>query len=298
VKIGGDVKGASGPGSGSIIASGTLVSAVINGSIVGGTGAGAGGVFTTVDIGSVKVGHHLIGGSIADVDGNLDLTGCIVTSGGIDSVIIDGSVIAGIDNSTAGNLFVSGSIRAENDIDSITIKGSLLGNATTNGFTPAIISARGQAVPPSDGTPDRAIQSLTIGGRVDHAQILGGYDTGLNTRNGNAVIGTVIVGGNWIASDLVAGARVDADPDTAPNFFGDADDEPILIITGGDARIESIAIKGLVIGTAASGDHYGFVAPEILSFKSLNFTATLSSELTPDVIELSIPTGDVTIREV
>jgi hypothetical protein len=51
-------------------------------------------------------------------------------------------VIAGIDNSTAGSLFVSGSIRAENEIDSITIKGSLIGNATTNGFTSAIISAR------------------------------------------------------------------------------------------------------------------------------------------------------------
>jgi hypothetical protein len=298
VKIGGDVKGASGPGSGSIIASGALVSAVINGSIVGGKGAGAGGVFATVGIGSVKVGDHLVGGSIDGTDASVDFTGFIATLGGIDSVTIGGSVIAGIDNSTAGELFSSGTIGADNDIDSITIKGSLIGNATANGLSRAIISARGQAVPPTDGTPDRAIQTLTIGGRVDHAQILGGYDLNLNAENGNGVIGDVIVGGNWIASDLVAGARVDADPDTEPNFFGDADDEPILVITGGDARIESIAIKGLVIGTAGTNDHYGFVAPEILSFKSLGFTATLTSEIAPDVIEVARPTGDVTIREV
>jgi hypothetical protein len=153
-------------------------------------------------------------------------------------------------------------------------------------------------MPPSDGTPDRAIQTLTIGGRVEHAQILGGYDRDLAAQNGNAVIGDVIVAGNWIASDLVAGARVDADPNTAPNFFGDTDDEPIPVITGGEGRIESITINGLVIGTAGSNDHYGFVAPEILSFKSLGFTATLTSDIALDVFEIFLPTGDVTIREV
>jgi hypothetical protein len=297
VKVGGDVKGGSGADSGQIVLDqGVLASAVINGSVVGGTNYNAGGVFAERGIGSVRVGHHLIGGSIAGTDSGVDGIGFILTSGGIDSVTIGGSVIAGIDNSTMGELSNCGTIRANNDIDTITIKGSLIGNATTNGISLAIISARGQALSPSDGTPDRAIQTLTIGGRVDHAQILGGYDRDLSALNGNAVIGDVIVGGNWIASDLVAGALVDADPNTAPNFFGDADDQPFL--TGGGARIESITIKGLVIGTAGSNDHYGFVAPGILSFKSLGFTATLTSEMSPDVIEMSLPTGDVTIREV
>jgi hypothetical protein len=69
------------------------------------------------------------------------------------------------------------------------------------------------------------------------------------------------------------------------------------------ARIASIAIKGVVVGTAAPGnDHFGFVAHVIESFKSLGFTAPLTDNALPgaihDVIELSPITGDVTIREV
>ena len=55
---------------------------------------------------------------------------------------------------------------------------------------------------------------------------------------------------------------------------------------------------GYSIGTAGSNDHCGFVAPEILSFKSLGFTAALTSNIAPAVFEISLPTGDLTVREV
>jgi hypothetical protein len=57
-----------------------------------------------------------------------------------------------------------------------------------------------------------------------------------------------------------------------------------------------VKIVGDVIGTAAAGDHFGFVAQQIGAFKAGGFTAPLTSGL--DVIELSPTTGDVTIHEV
>jgi hypothetical protein len=89
------------------------------------------------------------------------------------AMMIGGSVIAGIDDSTGGDLTASGSIRASNDIGSIVVKGSLIRNGNPNGDSQVIISARGQ-LNPILRNPDVAIQSLTIGGRVDRAQILGG----------------------------------------------------------------------------------------------------------------------------
>ena len=66
--------------------------------------------------------------------------------------------------------------------------------------------------------------------------------------------------------------------------------------------IASIAIKGVVVGTEAGGDHFDFVSPVIGSFKSLRFTAPLTNNALPgailDVIQLSPITGDVTIREI
>ena len=105
-------------------------------------------------------------------------------------------------------------------------------------------------------------------------------------------IGAVKIGGNWTASSLVAGVQ-----DTGGDGFGVNDalqttsDDPNLI-----ARIASIAIKGVVVGTSGAGDHFGFVAQQIGSFKSLGFKAHLTAGTDP-AIELSPTTGDLTVRE-
>ena len=58
-----------------------------------------------------------------------------------------------------------------------------------------------------------------------------------------------------------------------------------------------ITIKGLVVGTAAADTQFGFTAQQISSFKSLGFTAPLTSGTDP-AISLSSTTGDVTLREI
>jgi hypothetical protein len=128
------------------------------------------------------------------------------------------------------------------------------------------------------------------------ALILAGYDKS-NTPvavNGNASIGAVSVGGDWIASSLVAGVQDDADA-ALDEIFGDTNDQagPGHTLVN---RIASVLIKGLVIGSAAAGDHFGFVAQQIGSFNSMGFTAALTAGT--DVIEVSLTTSDVTIREI
>jgi hypothetical protein len=71
-----------------------------------------------------------------------------------------------------------------------------------------------------------------------------------------------------------------------------ASDDAALI-----ARIASIAIKGIVTGTAIAPDHFGFVAQQIGSFKALGFAPKLTTS-TDTPIELSPATADVTLREI
>jgi len=88
-------------------------------------------------------------------------------------------------------------------------------------------------------------------------------------------------------------------------FFGDADDAPPAV--NGTAtpvsRIASIVIGGAIQGTVQGGDHFGFVAQEIVKFK----VNGVSLPLTPgpgnddpqsnDPLFLLATTGDVRLRE-
>jgi hypothetical protein len=97
-----------------------------------------------------------------------------------------------------------------------------------------------------------------------------------------------------MASNLVAGAM-----DVNDDGFGNADDTKI---TGGVnvasriSRIASIIIKGAVEGTAATGDHFGFEAQQILAFQ----VGTTNLPLVPhggQTFELGT-NNDVTVREI
>jgi hypothetical protein len=204
-------------------------------------------------------------------------------------VKIGGSIISGIDTSTGGDLFTNGSIRADDDIGSLTVKGSLIGHRNTGtGATPVIISARGQAL---SATSDVAIGRISIGGHVEFASILAGYNTFLAPSNGNAQIGQVKVGGDWVASSIVAGVT-----DTGTGGFGGAGDT----IIGGSAsiaKIASIVIGGQVVGTPGS-DRFGFVSHTIGSFKAAGFTAPLLAATAGQFFDLALITGDVTVREI
>jgi hypothetical protein len=216
------------------------------------------------------------------------VAGYIESDEGIASVNIGGSIFAGWDTST-GTLQRSASIRAGDDLGAVVVKGSLHGNATS----PIILSARGEATPTL--TRDLAIKSVSIGGRVASALILGGYSTAVSAAdtttafvNNDAQIGPVTVGRDWLASSLVAGIL-----DAGNNGFGNAGDTPDG--AGAISRIASIILGGVVAGSATAGDHFGFTAVTIGSFKSLNFTAPLNAA--KNLIALSPITADVNIRE-
>jgi hypothetical protein len=283
VQIAGNMIGGRGEFSGSIIGT-ALVRVSVGGSAHGGLDNGSGSILCT-SLGRITIGHDLIGGSVSG-SASMERSGCIrvavdLTGG----VIIGGSIIAGRDDST-GTLADSGAIRVGNVLGPVTVKGSIIGNETQ----PVLITAGGNP----DPAIDLAITKITVGGRVERAQILAGYGTAgtPNAVDADVSVGPVSVGSDWIASNLVAGVE-----DGTDNLFGTADD---TLIAGGlsnvVARIAKVTIKGVVVGTVGTGDHFGFVAQQIGTFKAGSFLASLTGG--PDVIELSPITGDLTLREV
>jgi hypothetical protein len=261
--------------------------AAIGGSLIGGTNSSSGMILSGGDMGVVKIGGDITGGTINA--GSLDKSGLIESAGRIVSVTIGGSVIAGTDNSFNGGLSKNASIRAANDIGVITVRGDLIGSVSGAAITDVVLSARGQDAmsPRLTATRDLAFGKVSIGGRVERAQILAGYDTNLGAQNGNAQIGSVNVGGDWSASDLVAGAQ-----DGGTAGFGDADDMIIGGVPESIAKIAAIVIKGIVIGTPAGGDQFGFESHLIGKFIANGGSISILNS-----VLLSPNTGnDVTIR--
>jgi hypothetical protein len=180
-------------------------------------------------------------------------------------------------------------IRSDGKIGAIKIGGDLAG-ATTSAAT---ISARGILAPTSTGKA-LAIAALSIGGSIDHAQILAGYDRSGAAVNADASIGPVRVAHNWTASDLIAGAAAGSDA-----LFGTDDDA--LIARGNPivAKIASIVIKGTAAGTDIGSDHFGFVSEEIGAFKSGGTKLTLTPGPSNDLTGIPIASGaNLTVREV
>jgi hypothetical protein len=289
VKIGHDILGGAGMFSGDINSNGTLAGASVGGSVIGGLGILSGFISGT-DMGMVKIGHDLRGGGLpAGSTDSISDSGLIDAEGHLAGISIGGSVIAGTNDGT-GTLTLDGAIVAKNDIGSIAVRGNVTGSVGSAGaVTKALLSASVPAA--STGVSDLAIGKITIGGRVEQTQILAGYDTTLNPVSGNAQIGAVTVGGNWIASDLVAGVQ----EANAASGFGGSGDTIIGNIGNSVARIASIVIKGIVEGTPGTGDQFGFESHAIGSVKIDGASLTLPTA--PGFLALSPITGaDVTLR--
>lgn len=204
-------------------------------------------------IGQVKVGGSIEGGDVNSGSLVADEFGAVTIGGDLAAgQIISTRKIAGV---TIGGSILGGAIRAGDDLGKLTVRKDVVGSEDT----PVLITARGKEMPTAKA--DLAIGQITVGGRVEWAQFLAGYgiDTVPDALNGDASIGAVSVGKEWIASDLVAGVDAGAD-----GFFGGVDD--VLIGSGADtlvARIASINIKGFTRGSAIAGDGFGIVAQEI-----------------------------------
>jgi hypothetical protein len=283
VKIGGDVIGGIAINSGEIVSLGKLGGVTIGGSLVGGSNNFTGLITSTGDIGSVAIGGDIIGSNAGPI--SIANTGAIFANR-IGTVVVGGSIVAGIDNNLLTSVTNSATIRAVHDIGSLTVKGSLIGSVATNPLD-VIISAGGQVA--TSTTKDLAIGKIAIGGRVERAEILAGYQAlGLVPIDGDAQIGPVTVGGDWIASDLVAGVK-----DGGAPGFGDAGDTSGPGATG-IAKIASIVIGGQIQGTTAAGDQFGFESHKIGSLKAggISFSVVSPVPLSP------LTGGDVTAREI
>ena len=190
---------------------------------------------------------------------------------------------------TIGGDLVRSFLHADRRIGAVTIDGDLMGSAQVN----ASITALG-IKSPADSALALAIAQVTVRGEVKDAQILAGYDRQGVGANADARIGFVKVIGDWVASDLVAGARAGAD-----GFFGNGDD---VRIPGGNstiASIDRIVVKGNVLGTPAGGDHFGFVAEELVSVKIGSTVLPLAGGARNDLSGLALAaTNDVRAREV
>lgn len=264
VTVGQDVVGGAGDGSGRITSLSGTTSVTVKGSVIGGTGTRSGTIASTSPIGSVTIGVDLVG----DDD---------FSSGGVEAptlskITINGSIRSGLIYATA-------------NLGSLTVKGSILGTATDR----AIISSPGTGVLPL------AMKSISVTGNVEFTDIAGGYIIG-TASNADAQIGSVTVGGDWIASNLVAGVL------PVTGGFGTADD---IKIAGGSSdvisKIGSIVIKGQAYGTFDGSGHFGFVAQQIGSFKLGGTTIELLAGAFNDsgaaVKEIGAP-GNLTIREI
>ena len=232
-------------------------------------------------LGAFGLSTQLPGGSLqSDITGKLKTLkladsmrdAALSVSGGIGKIAVEGSVIGS-------------SIRSDGSIGSITIRGDLADSAT--------IGARG-ALAAGSTVAALAIRELTIAGSVAHAQILAGYDRTGAGVNSSAGIGRIVVGGDWVASDLVAGAQAGDD-----GSFGTDDDARISGNNPVIARIASILIKGAATGTDAVGDHFGFIAEKIGSFKAAGATLALTAGPGNDLSGRRVGlTGDLRVREV
>jgi hypothetical protein len=281
VKITGSVIGSAASACGEIYDEGALASLTIGGSLIGGGGSDSGHLFAG-PVGALKITGDVVGGSATGTV-TLEQSGYIEAER-IATLTIGGALIAGTNN-TSGTFDDNGAIRVDFDLGVVRI-GNIAGNATN----PAILSALGQAKPT---TTDVAIGSLTVKGGVEFAHILAGYATAGTAEVADAQVGPVSVGGDWVASSLVAGATAGAD-----GVFGTGDDQ---VIPGGKAtissRISSVTIGGQVLGTVGDSDHFGIVAQNVVSLKVGGTPIPLTPGNGNDDLVIGV-TGDFTVHEI
>jgi hypothetical protein len=315
--IGGSIIGGSGFASGEISSVGNMGSLTVGGSIVGGNNSQfAGSVRVTGNLGAVTIGGNLQGGTADD-------SGVLLSTGSMGAVKIGGSVIGGIGARSAeisaesiSGVTVSGSVTggagpasalilASEKIGNLSITGDLVGSSGQIGgsirsagtigainiggsIINAVISAFGQTSPKAPN--DLAITSLTVGGRMDFAAILAGYDTSGNPESADAQIGNVTVHGDWINSYLLAGVEK-TNPVTLKKIS--TNDNPAIT-----SSIGAIVIGGEVIGDpAAIGIACAFSAEQIKSFSVAGTVIPLHSGPHNDDFRIG-PAGENRLEEV
>jgi hypothetical protein len=272
VKIMGSLVGGDGAFSGSLYSNGTIKSVTVKGHLQGGSGSQSGNIEARGDIGPVKISGNATGGAGS-------YSGSIFTFSG-------GNV---------ASITIGGSLTGLSSFDGITVTGQLgpvkIGG-DVRGDTPQHVRITAAGIP--DSTVP-AIKSLSVGRSVENAEIRAGYDAlAFNPVNADASIGAVTVGGNWMASNLIAGAAPGGD-----GVFGSDDDVKITeaVTDSIFAKIASLTIKGYALGSFGGTDRFGVVAEDIGKIKVGGATYTLAAGTDTTGLLLG-PTGDFRVREV
>jgi hypothetical protein len=260
----------------------------VGGSVIGGSGDRSGSIVCDGAAGAIAIGGDLVGGSAFGMSALQDAG--YIQARRIASLTLGGSLIAGVD-ATTGAFKNNGAIRVVDDIGAVLIRGSIVGS-TAN---PAVLSARGKAAPTA--TADVAIGSLRVLGRVEYARIPAGYHVAGLIANADAQVGPVFVGGDWVASNLAAGALPGGN-----DQFGDSDDlKPggflVKDEAGISSRIASLTIGGQTVGTSGGGDHYGVVAEAVGEVTVGGTTLSLTPGKSNDDFFVGI-TGDFKVNEI
>ena len=173
----------------------------------------------------------------------------IITDAGIGSLNVGGDI---------GSLASSGvSIVTYEAIGSITVGGSIVGTALES----VNIAAFGQRTAVTKGV-DMAIKTISVKGSVEGASIFAG--TGMGPANADASIGSITVGGDWIASTVVAGDYLSAGDNVLFTNDDTLDNNADRNVAGIAASIASFTVKGQAFGTADNtADMFGIVAEQI-----------------------------------
>ncbi|MEQ1859188.1 MAG: hypothetical protein ABMA13_04570, partial [Chthoniobacteraceae bacterium] len=258
--------------------------------------------------------RSIITGALAKLAVKGDMRGSINVNGATDGKLGSATIGGSIVNNNVGPIFVTlnaqagiGSVKVAGDlrvedssngivikssdggIGSITVGGSLIGVSSVQ---PVFIGAFGQSVAPAKGT-DFAIKTLKIGGSVENTTISVGGDTGSGAgANTDASIGSISVGGDWIASTVQAGISGGADLEVGNNndvkFAANTlRDNPDLF-----SSIGSFTVKGQALGTSSSTtDMFGAVAERIGKAKVGGRTFAFTKGATPEAF-FAAPTLD------
>lgn len=287
--VGGSLEGGAGRSSGMVRSFGIGV-AQIGGSMIGGQGDESGSIFSMGPAGITRLSVGI--GSMPDdglIGGRGNWSGSIRSEGDIGSIIVSGSVWGGeggfsgnVNAQRIGSIFVeavmaggagpsSGSIQTVGRLGALNVKSIFAGDGPLSGavmgrslgnivvrrdirgstLQPVLITGVGALTSPGP----RAIDSLSVGGSMTRALVLGGW-LGTTPRNGTARIGSVTVQGDMEASSVVAGVRTRVFPS-----FGMYLDIPI----GGQrgSQIESLVVNGTVRGSDRAAESFAVIADSI-----------------------------------
>ena len=242
---------------------GALGKTTINGDF---TGLGA--LSLTQLQGLAALGH----GIVAPLSGGITLANSGISAGSIGTLAVKGSIHNAAVNSNGGiaSVNVAGNVNGGAIVAAGALKVvKVFGNITSDDpNAPSVIAALA-SVPNSKPKSAIAINTLTVKGNVQNAEILLGYNKSFAATNSDASAGSITVKGTWTAASLAVGiADIDHDgfgQNDLPIFAGidgtGTDATPKII-----SRIASITIGSitkLADGTAAAGDYYGITAQSI-----------------------------------